>query len=61
MSHEVTLHQLILLSHELQSNNSSVSTTVVQITDRFDTIQTRAKVVIKPVLADLLMSVFSAL
>jgi len=48
VSHEVTLHQLVSLSHELQSNIPSVSTTVVQITDRFNALQSRAKVVFKP-------------
>jgi len=48
-SHKSSLDQLISLSRELQSNDTSVSNTVAQIAGRFSLVETQAKVILKPI------------
>jgi len=44
LSHKSLLDQLIILSRQVQSHDPSVSAAVVQITGRFHSVQTGAKV-----------------
>jgi len=44
VSHKVLLDQLISVCHELQPNDSSVSSVAARITGRFNSVETQAKV-----------------
>ena len=46
LNHKASLDQLIALSHKVHSNDPVVSTTLAQITGRFQNIQTQAKVIL---------------